>query len=440
VHGEFIGNDADLVGFIDYRSTRGGVDNADASEISLGAHGSLLLGNDPLVPRSRANGGIEYVAGSYSLYGLVDSIVGRTRADLLVTTRLASQDEEPLGYALSLDLGYTSVTDRAHDSTNEYSSSGLSPALALELRAPLDLIAKSLDSVHGRLRVNYSSTSLSYSRSTRSPAFIAARAEAEWQMTPKLRLTAGLIGGSGGSSDTDAFGLFMPTLVARYDAGDGLSFVGAFVPDLRPPSVRTAFMTAPYIDREPTLRPERMPVALHAGARYAVEGLNLDATLVYESIDNVGVVVAGTRSGSLRWEHTDASSIGVRSSASVDVGTSVTLSSHLDVMSTVFGPSSTALPMHPLVRLQARCDVAATDELTVWGSGDYESSKRISLDPTDQTELSARVLFGVGASYKLPRNIEAFVEGSNLANSVYELWRGYRAPGIEGRIGARIVL
>ncbi len=68
-----------------------------------------------------------------------------------------------------------------------------------------------------------------------------------------------------------------------------------------------------------------------------------------------------------------------------------------------------------------------------WLGGEYHSQRATSSTLDDPLEVYQ--LFNLKINKNLNDNFKVFLEGNNLTNSRYEIWKGYREPGINGLLG-----
>jgi outer membrane receptor protein involved in Fe transport len=429
---EFIRRKFDVGGLFDFRSTAGHIDSAEASSLLLGLHGSVLLGDDVEPLRGlRVGGEFEHVGDGYFLYGNSINRFDRSRIGNQGSIIFRSEEELPIGYAIKLHLEGMSVEDTRPDTTLE--ASAMSPALDLDLGGKID------SSWSFRLGAGLVSTSLRYATPANTPLYLTLNGEAELRAAPGTFLTAGIVVASGENSDSGSSSLIMPRASVRYEASSTISLFGWFSPELRAASYRQLIMRAPYVDRDITLRPERVPVRFAAGVRVALASATVEARGFYESAENTPVVAAVGAPGELRYLYVSSKSVGAAASARIRVTPSITVDADALIRS-VSDSADRELPMTPSVDLRGRADFALTPRINIFGSLVYQTDQRTALSDSTTTgalTVPARFLLGAGASYGILEDLDAFAEISNLLGYSYDLWQNYSAPGFEIRAGVR---
>lgn len=435
VHGEYIRRAYDIAGVVDYRGISAYVPGAEASSLLIGLHGGISFGgDDPVLGRARASASFERIGDSYNLFGLIQgssgssSFIERGRTATSFGAALASQQGGTVDYDVHFRLTSVSVRD-VGDSTRE--ATATTPNIGF-------LAGFRIDSVHASLQAEYVTTSLQYGTPTQTPSLFSIRGTGEWRPGPAFLLTGGLLYAGGQSSDSGSTTLVMPFASMRYDLSRTASLFAAFSPELRPPSYRDRIMSAPYVDREILLRPEKVNVALSAGARLALDPVTVEGRFFYRTAENTPVVVAldSTQIGLLRYQYVDSRVLGLAASLNWPVSAALTVTGDATIQSAVATGSSQHLPMTPDLDLRARGDYLLTPAITLSGTLTFQSAQATGFAP-GSPDLSSRVLLGIGGGYKIQSSLEAFAEVANLVNSNYDLWRNYRAPGLELRAGIR---
>jgi outer membrane receptor protein involved in Fe transport len=433
VRGEYLQKSYDFAGVIDYMGTQGHIDSAKASSFLLGAHGSVAVGgDDPAIPKSRVSGDLEYLGDSYFLYGNRATPFDRSRTGTRLVAGFRSQQDGPVDYTFNVDLGNTSIDDRLRDSTRN--ASALAAGVNFELGA-------GGDSLRGRFGLDYSTTSLRYDSSTFTPAYIALRLGGDWVPAPGLFVTAGIFYANGQHSDSGSTMLLLPRASIRYQLDPQISLFAWYAPELRPPSYRSFIMRAPYVDRQITLRPEKVPVNLSAGMRLATEPMTIEARALFRSADNTPVVAASATPGSLRYAYVNSRTVGAEGTIELTVVPDITVQGDALFESAIIRESSEQLPMTPQIDLRGRIDYRLNQKLGLFATLGFQSAQRTVLAdsalPEKLREIGSRALIGGGASYGITDNLGIFAEFSNLLNYNYEVWQNYLAPGFEIRAGVR---
>ncbi len=436
ISGEYVRPAYDLGAGVDFRNTAGHVDSAKATSVLLGAHGSLLLGDEGSpIGRFRLSAGVDYSSDSYSLYGRAAGAVDRSRTASTIALTMRDEASGSIHYSLGLNISQTSVADTRSDTTAEASatvplfnlSAGTRVDSALELRAGFV----------------FASTSLRYGVATQTPSYLSAMAEVEYRANERTVLTGGIVAAQGENSDSGSAGLVMPRLSARYSLAPTLALYAWFAPELRGPSYREQVMLAPYVEREITLHPERIPVNVAFGTAATIGTVALDARLFYQTIENLPAVVA-TAPGTLVVEHVDASIVGLAATATVQLAEDLELQCEGIFRSSRVADSSVDVPMTPAVDLRVRAGYRFNDRIDIFGTLAAQTEQRTVLAttslPVDAQRVGPRLLIGGGASYRLFDRLKAFIELDNAIGYSYQRWQNYSAPGFELRGGVRVAL
>jgi len=422
-----------LGGRFDYRATAGHIDSAEASSLLIGAHGSILLGDDVQPLRGlRIGGEVEHLGDGYYLYGNSVDRFDRSRTGNQGSIVFKSEEELPIGYRVRLHVEGTSVEDTRPDTTFEASS--LSPSLDLDLGGVID-------TAWGfRVKAGLVSTSLRYADPANTPLYLMLQGDAEWHLAPATFITGGIVLANGENSDSGSSSLIMPRVSIRHELGTRLSLFGWFAPELRAANYREMIMSAPYVERDITLRPERVPVRLAAGVRADLDGMMVEARGIFEKAENTPVVVAIGAPGELRYAYVSSTTVGAQANARFSISPALTVDADA-LLRSKSDSNDNQLPMTPALDLRGRIDFALNTRINLFGSLLYQTDQRTALSDsgstTGQLTIPARMLLGGGASYRFLENIEAFAEISNLLGYSYDLWQNYSAPGFEIRIGAR---
>lgn len=431
---EYIRRTFDVSGILDYRGTMGHIDSAEASSLLIGAQISKAFGDETLpLNRFRLSGGLEHLGDSYFLYGNSVTRFDRSRAITRFNVGLRSEEELPVEFALDFRLTSTSVEDRDADTLRDVSAT--TPAFSADVAGAIADTA-----LRGRLKLDFTTTSMNYSVPTLTPACFSIRGDMEWIPAPGVFLTGGLVYASGENSDSGSTSLILPRLSARYEPGTGISVFSWYMPELRAPSYSSRILHAPYVDREIVLRPERVPVLVVAGARISMPTVTVEVRGRYEKGEGTPVVVA-TAPGNLSYGHVNSTRIGAEGSVRVAITDAIAVTGDGIFRSATVDSTGEELPMTPSVDLRGHLDFALTPKIDIFGSVTFQSMQRTVLGagtlPDDGQQIPARFLLGGGTSYRILPNVQAFAEVTNLLNYSYELWQNYSAPGFELRGGVR---
>jgi outer membrane receptor protein involved in Fe transport len=436
VHAEYIRPTWDIAGTLDYMSTAGHIDSAEASSLLIGARGSVVLGDRDAIPlkRFRVTGGFDHMGDSYFLYGNSITPFDRSRTWNRLQVGMRSEEEIPVSYAFGFELTGTTVEDRQVATVNDATTTA--PAFNLALGIPID------STLRGNAGLDFMTTSLAYATRTESPSYFTVHGELEWRPTGATSITAGVVVANGQNSDSGSSSLILPRLAARYELSGAVSLFVSYDPQLRAAAYRDMIMEAPYVDRDITLRPERVPVRVAAGARVDIGSrVRITGRGFFESADNTPVVAADSVPGHLAYRYVDSRTVGVEGDVTIAASEKLELNADAIFRSAEVRATGEALPMKPGVDLRGGATFHLNPEIDIFGSLLFQTEQRTVLSdtllPGDARTISPRFLLGAGASYRVTGNLQAFAAISNLLNYKYELWQNYSAPGFEIRGGVR---
>ena len=422
---------------LDLRSTAGHVDGAEAT--SLLFEGNIeyqIPGQLPSPGKARASLGIDFGSDGYTLYGNSLAPFDRSRTLFDLDLGLASETDAAFDYTINLSIESLSLEDDTLGFARDISA--LTPAFGADFRL-------GSDSLNVGAGVRYQTTSLDYDTATSNPAFVEASGKVEWSPAPGLFLTVGGVIGHGEFSDSGSSTLLMPRGAVRYEMSKNLAIFARFAPELRAPSYKAQIMSAPYVDREITLRPEKIQIHGAGGIRLGLGSINLEGEVFFEQAENTPVVTLAAEAGELRWAYVESQTIGLSGRLSASLSDRLHLFSELRVASATDQATDEQLPMQPKIQASGKLDFQLTDKIGLYGRlnflGEQNVTSSITILPAGvERTLDARFLLGGGATYQLIENLGFFAEVTNLLSQNYDWWQNYEAPGIELRVGARAKL
>lgn len=429
IRGEYAGDSFDAGGEIDYQRTAGHIDSAEASSLRLLLRGGVVLG-DTLSPlRSfRVSGEIEHQGEGYFLYGNSLTPYDRSRSMAGITLGLKSQESRPINYRVRMKYGKMSVDDRGTDSIFE--SSATEPSFDFAIGVDLE------NDLRGRFALDFSTTSLRYSMPTQSVANVSLSADLDWSVSPFFLVTGGLMYASGKHSDSGSTMLILPRVGARYAVDPSLTIFGSFSPQLRPSLYRNLLLESPYVDREITLRPERVPIRLVAGLRYETATITIEGRGFFESGENRPMVISDTGEvGNLRYEYGDVTTAGIEGSIWILPLENLRINAEARIAASKVDSLNKGVPMYPAVDLRGEAFLKASDDIDLQALVVFLSEQRVRL--IDETTIGTRFLLGLGGTYHIIPRLDVFAGVTNLLGISYDAWEHYSAPGLEVRAGAR---
>ena len=423
-------------GMLDLGSTAGHVDGAEAGTLLLRTQLEYQIqGALPSPGKARATLGIDFGRDNYTLYGNSVAPFDRSRSIFDLDLGIASETDAAFDYTLGLSIESVSLSD---DTLGvDHGVNALTPGFAARFRL-------GNDSLNLGAGLRYQSTSLDYDMLASNPDFVEASGMVEWSPSPGFFVTAGGVIAHGTFSDSGSSTLLMPRGAVRYEINRNMAIFGRFAPELRAPSYRSHIMTAPYVDREIVLRPEKVVIAGAGGIRLTAGSFTIEGEAFFEKGENTPVVTLGGEVGELRWAYRDSRTIGVRGELHGNVGDRISLLGNLKIANAVNEATDEQLPMRPVVEAGGRVDLSFTSRLGAFGTVMFLGAQNTTSDVTTlpvgaSPTLDARFLLGGGAEYQVSDDphISIFAEVSNLLTQSYESWQNYEAPGLELRLGGR---
>lgn len=432
-HVEYSRKRFDLMGTAEYRSTAGHTDSAEASTIRLNAGGSLLMPGDNVMPQQRLAADLEWINDGYFLYGATGSRFDRSRSAARFGVGLTSEQTRTVSYEMGIGIAATSVSDRLGDSSMAVSATSPDISVGIGIK---------LDSTRIVAHVNYATTSLDYSTSTRSPSNLQIGGDVEMRPSELLRLTAGVGFATGGHSDSGSTSGVVARGAVWYRPAPAFAVFGRFVRELRTASYRDRLMRAPYVDREMPLRPELVTASFAGGFQSVGPAFDIEAEGFIELADNTPVVSLRSDSSDLVYTHVASRTLGVRGHATLRLGDGFALGGDAVIAMAVDDSTDSALPMRPAIVLNAHAAYALSSAFDMFATLGFRSAQKVSLEngASAAAELGSRFVVGLGATYRVLETLEIFGEASNLLNLRYDEWHNYSAPGVEVRGGARLLL
>lgn len=421
-------------GLVDLRSTGGHVENSEANSMLIDGNIEYQIpGQLPSPGKARVGAGIQFGSEDYTLYGNEANPFDRSRSVFDFDIGLTSETDVSFDYGIDLSIESVSLQD------DTLGFSGDASALTPEFGAQFRL---GNDSLNIGAAVRYQSTSLEYSTTTDNPDFVEVSGQVEWSPVPGLFVTAGGFFANGSYSDSGSTTLVMPRGAVRYDMNKTFALFGRFAPELRAASYRSRIMRAPYVQREITLRPEKVPFHFAGGVRINLGAVGIEGEAFYETASNTPVVTVAGPPGELRYAHVESQTLGVRGNVNAQLTSRIGITGDLLVANATDDSTDEQLPMRPQLEVGGRLDFGLTDRFTLFGTIRFLSEQNVTSNfvilpvGADRT-LENQLLLRAGGSYSVLDNVQIFADISNLLSQSYHWWQNYEAPGFELRLGAR---
>lgn len=419
---------------LDVGATAGHVDGAEANSFLLDAGIEYQIpGQLPSPGKARISGGMNYASDSWTLYGNDAGNFDRSRSIFDLDLGITSETDASFDYALGLSIESVALDDDTLGFTG--SASALTPEFDAQFRL-------GDDALNFGAGLRYQSIALDYDTATENPDFVEISGQIEWNPSPGLFVTAGGIFAHGGYSDSGSTTLIMPRGAARYVINNTFALFARFAPELRSASYRSRIMSAPYVNKDITLRPEKVNLHVAGGTRIDLGTVAIEGELFVETAKNTPVVTVDALPGALRYVHRDSRTFGVRGNAKAQLSSKIAIVGELTVANAVNDSTDEQLPMRPNFELNGRADFTLTEDFTVFGTLLFQNEQNVTSElellpvGVDRT-LGSRLLFGGGGTYQVLEKIQLFAEVTNLLAQGYDWWQNYEAPSLELRVGAR---
>ena len=428
-------------GFVDYHSQRwnmsgdlggqstdGHVTNANASLFSGSVNASTTLSTDNSILKSLdASFGGGFQHQTYGLFGITSSEVRRKLTTLSFHANLFSINRQYNALDAGMKADATSLSDTYGGADS--SVSALSPKL----------FASYFTTVH-RVKISgeisYIGSSLDYQHTAQSPSMTGIILKTSWQTSADFSIEVGgkYLQGTHSAGEDRTLTVPVGSLLWQRDSVVALSVW--FEPDMEFHTYNSLLSTVPYIDREMVIDPQRMPVRFGSSVHYRSGALSFDVRGSYASFSNHELMIAD--SGRIHLEYAEAKGTRLDVDGEFNPSTGVRISGGGSVVSAHESGSSVQLPMVPLISLRGRAELDGPLFTTFWSSAEYQSSRNV--DRAGTQSLKDYVLLNAGVSFHAIPRLVLNADVFNVFDTSYEWWSGYRAPGINFTVGAKLHL
>ncbi len=409
-----------------YVSTSGHTDNAKSSGFDLSANATTLFSTDNNVLKTlQLQLGTALLTEKYGMMALAD--LERSRQDFSLDASLHSLDRRATTIDLGIATNFWSVSDDS--SASERKVTAIAPVLT-------SAFALTLGKVRWTTDLLFHSISLDYSRPTQSVTLFTVSSSVNWMLSPFWSATGGILFSNGGDVEGGSKTLALPTLTLEYLAGDHQSFYFSWNPAMTLTSYDAWVRANPYLIGELDLSPERMPVSAGVGYKTDQSTVQVDAGLWYSQYSNKAVVLAENNRIALGYVKANQTRLETR--IVIHPVPAVRLNVGGSIQPSYADGSTNQLPMIPLVKMTTGLEYTFPKPFTLRASIDYWSSQNIDLQAT--RSLDGVALINVGASTTLVPRMALSATVKNLLGTAYYWWEGYKAPGIQFFLEAKVNL
>jgi hypothetical protein len=409
-----------------FRTTNGHTAHASGNSFYMDANAHSLVSTDNEILKSfRVSGGLQLMHDTYGIFGIQNSLIDRSRTNLVLDSRLGSLEREESALDFNLRANIWSLSDQQPALSS--SISAVSPELTASY-------STKVSNVQLQTQISYLSTSLNYDHPAQTPSLFGISAAANWWLRDNWNM---LIGGEyqgGAGSDGSSHSLIIPFAVLKWEFEQDRAMSLWFKPEMHLASYGDYTQKNPYLIREIVLHPERKWFNV-GGTFWFNSGLfSLEINGAFAKSTDKCLTLAD--SGRLYLAFIDADQFIVRGTGTLNV-----LDNTRFTFTGVIQPSfedgkSRQLPMIPLVQLAARAELTLNLPLAVWSSLEFWSRQNVEM--TGSKTLDELLQLNAGAASNIiPRTVLS-LEVDNFLNHKYEWWSGYIAPGRTIKFEAKI--
>lgn len=425
---DYVGRQWGIFGNTGFSTTQGYVDNSQGNAFHLEGNAHSIVSTDNDILKSfRVAGGMRVLRESYGMLGIQDTLVDRSRTNVVLDARLNSLEHETNDIALNLSANIWSIGDERLGTDS--SASVVSPELAAAY-------ATNVGSLRLLTGLSYTSSSLNYQRPVQSPSLMDFHAGAQWEVVTNWFLSVGGRINSGSASDGGSRSLVAPFASARWQLDADRQVTFWLKPEMRLPTYNDYIGQNPYLVREIVLRPERTPFNLGGSFWFNSDRFSIEVLGSFAKTSDRSVTLADD-SGRIRLHYVEASIFSVQANGMVQPLRTARIKFTGSIQPAYEDGQSTQLPMTPLVRVGGRGEIDLKLPLTLWSAVEYTSKQNVDLAGTSRP-IGDRVLVDIGASTNFVPKTVLSLEVANVFNTAYEWWRSYIAPGRRVTLEAKV--
>jgi hypothetical protein len=255
-------------------------------------------------------------------------------------------------------------------------------------------------------------------------------------LAPAWSANAGIVFATGTDLTGSSKMLALPTARLEYSAGDHQQFSFWYTPKLQLTSYDEWIRMNPYFSREIAVTPERVPINLGIGFTTDQDIVQVNAGISFSQWSNKAMVLAD--SGKLWLDFVKAMQTRFEINAGVQPSQTVRIKFSGLIQPTYEDGSSDQLPMTPLIKTTAKLEYDFPKPVTAWASVNYWSEQ--NTDSLATRTLDGTVLLNIGASTTMIPKVALSASINNLLGSSYYWWEGYKAPGLQILLEAKVNL
>jgi len=409
-----------------FKKTNGHTDNADATSFKAGAGAHSLFRTDNTAFKTfRASVDAAYEHNRYGLFGIPGGTARRRLSDFELRSGFNSLNRE--GTVIDIDLA--AMFESLNDSNLgiDSSVSSVSPDLSASLSADIKSVRLSTG-------ISYRNTSPDYSHPTQAPSMVDYFLSARFNLNPAWSIEAG---GRVAHSENNIGGersLVTPFGSAKLILDSTFSVSLWFKPEMQFTSYPEYVKRIPYLAHEFTIDPERRPVVIGSSFFYNNGPLSLEVRGSFLQSTNTPVVLSD--SGRIRLDYVEATQTALNIEGALQLTNITKVLFSASVTGAYEKDSSSQLPMIPVVRMDGTWETDFRIPIKAWSTVEYLSKRNI--DRAGTRSLGDVFLVNAGASTDIIPRIALAAELKNLFDVNYEWWNGYRAPGVQFNVTAKI--
>ncbi len=415
-----------LTGRAGYGTTSGHVKNADANSFNAEANAYSLINTDnDLLKTLRLAFGLGLSADKYKLFGRQDTVPDRSRNNTAINIQLGSMRQQSVIVDVGLNANITTLTDEFKG--QRFKVNTFSPNL--NSLFGFDIGGSRLTS-----EFNYKSSALDF-EDLQTPSLVSLVFRSQWNYSESMQFTIGGTYAVGSGSDGSSKSLIRPNAFVRWQMSEGNEISFWYEPKMEIRNYLENFNIVPYLDRKINLNPEISPLQLGFAYNLTSEKYAIETRASFIKTSNKTIVVADNNR--LVLDYVEALQTTLQINGKLELIQNLLLKGSGTLQPTYVVGKSEQLPMIPLFKSKISSEYTFSIPLTISTTFEYWTKQNVTLDPVSPA-IGEVFLLGLGATSRIiPRTFITF-EISNLLNTKYFWWEGYKAPGIQFLLSAQV--
>jgi len=422
---DYKGKQWGIYGSTSYEGTAGHTDNSQGNSFraDIKAH-SIVSTDNEVLGNMRASLGTMFSHEKYGMFGIGGESVDRYRNNFALDAHLATLSGQPNAVELDMKADVWSLGDSRSVADSQVSA--VSPLISA-------VYGRDFESFKFKTGMSYAGSSLDYQHQVQSPSLLGLWASGEWPILKKWYLQLGGKYERGTGLEGEATSIAAPFAFLRWEIEPDRMISFWMQPLMQLASYGDETRLNPYLAPEVALRPEKSRVRLGASFWFNSPVFSLEIQGSFSKVSNQHITSA--EGGRIWLDYVDATRYEVSAVGYLKPAEDMRLKFSGSISPSYGEGSSVQLPMVPIVQMEARGEADLHLPLTLWSSLSYMS--RQNIDRQGARTLGDRLILGAGAlSGIIPGTVLSF-EISNIFNTAYEWWNGYKAPGRKFMLSAR---